>query len=99
MAVSNKVGRPRYVADIKDTNPAQYYCNKFYKACRKLSYHEMSALAQYLGMEVRTMYRWRAGESFPRELNTMLVVIRWVRDNKPIITQSQEELHKPSLFD
>jgi len=86
-------GRPRYVADMEyKEDPAQFYYDEFYKACRPLSYREMLALARWLDIDLRTVYRWRSGESFPRNIGTMLTVLDWVRLGKPIKQQTQKEI-------
>ena len=92
-------GRPRSVADIDfKSNPAQFYYDEFYKACKPMSYREMMALARYLGIDIRTVYRWRSGESFPRNIGSMLVVLDWVREGKPIKQQTQRELQAAKAY-
>jgi hypothetical protein len=92
-------GRPRYIADIEyKDDPAQFYYDKFYKACHPLSYREMLALARHLGFDLRTIYRWRSGESFPRNISTVLTVLDWVRIGKPIKQQTQREIQKANAM-
>lgn len=86
-------GRPQYVADIEfKEDPAQFYYDRFAEACRPMSYRDMLALARWLKIDLRTVYRWRAGESFPRNISTVLIVLDWVRIGKPIKQQSQKEI-------
>ena len=86
-------GRPRYVADYitnRDLALPLYY--EFYEACDMLSYRQMLALSRLLGVSLRTVYRWKAHEDFPRHLNMALTVIDWTKLGKPIKLETQAEI-------
>lgn len=86
-------GRGQYQADIGcSTDLAQTYYNQFAQACHDLSYHDMNALSRALDLNIRTIYRWRDGKSFPALIDTMLAVLDWHKAGKPIIVRSQREL-------
>ena len=93
MAVRCKAGRPYHVADISFSNdPDTELYEKFYAACRNLSYFEMAVLARALKVDARTVRRWRSGRYFPSRRGLAILVIRWVDRGKPQRTITQAEL-------
>ena len=93
-------GRPRYIADIKDSHdPAQFYYDLFYNACRDLSYREMLALSRRLKCNIRTVYRWKNEQSYPDDIGVMLTVLDWTKAGKPLTSQrelSDKMLDRPA---
>lgn len=86
----NNPGRPRYKADIDLTyDRAQFYYDEFYNACRDLSYREMLGLSRTLGYSIRTMYRWRDRQSYPRQTGDILAVLDWTKAGKPLTSQGE----------
>lgn len=86
-------GRPRCEADLHwDNDPGQFYYDKFYEACRTLSYSDCKALSYALGISLRAVYYWRYGRTFPREIGIALMVMDWVREGKPTKLVSQRKL-------
>ena len=92
MAVSYRVGRPYHVADINfaEDHDQELY-DRFYEACRALSYSEMVALARALQVTLRCMRYWREGKCFPSTRGTAMHVIAWVANGKPIKRVTQAE--------
>ena len=96
--LTNKRGRPRYVADLNLAQDlALPYYEEFYAACRDLSYRDIIALARRLGCTPRSLYRWKHLEKCPR-FDTMLKVIEWTAAGKPIKLESQAQVHKATMF-
>jgi len=73
-------------------DPGQFYYDKFYDACRDLSYSDCKALSNGLKVSLRTVYFWRNRRNFPREIGTALMVMDWVGKGKPTKLVSQREL-------
>ena len=91
--VAEKRGRPRYVADYTQrTDLSRPYYDEFYKACSTFTYREMVALSRMLGFSLRTIYRWRNNEDFPRNIGTALVVIDWNKQGKPIKLETRARI-------
>jgi hypothetical protein len=89
----NTRGRPRRVATIDlITDPALFYYNRFYEACRTLSYSDCVALSHALGISLRAVYFWRYGRTFPRDIGTALRVMDWVAAGKPIELEYQSQI-------
>jgi hypothetical protein len=89
----NVRGRPRREADIDwTTDPSQFYYDKFFEACRTLSYSDCVSLSNGLKISLRQVYNWRNGRHFPRDIGAALVVIRWVEQGKPVKLVSQRKL-------
>jgi hypothetical protein len=90
----NVRGRPRVEADINwgTTDPAQFYYDRFFEACRTLSSPECRALANGLKVSLRTVYNWRNSRNFPLQLGAALVVMDWVAAGKPTKLVSQSKL-------
>ena len=70
----------------------QFYYDEFYKACHRFTYREMLALSRLLGCNLRTVYRWKNKEKFPRDIETLLVVMGWTKQGKPIKLETQVEI-------
>jgi hypothetical protein len=92
-------GRPRYIADDFPTHDPQLpYSYAFHDACQTFSYREMLALSRRLGCSLRTVYRWKNGEKFPRNIGTMLAVVDWTSRGKAIKLETQAEAHKSPVL-
>jgi len=93
-------GRPRYVADYTWKNAlVQSYYDEFYNACHTLTYREMVALSRLLGFSLRTIYRWKNDEDFPRHIEAVLVVLEWTKRGKPIRQETQAEVaHNQTMW-
>jgi hypothetical protein len=92
MAVSCKVGRPYHVADIDFRHdPDQELYDRFYEACRDLSYFDTVLLGRALGVALNTIRLWKAGQTFPARRGIAQQVIDWVTRGKPekVITQAE----------
>lgn len=91
MAVSAKVGRPYRVAvmDFRH-DPEQELYDKFYKACRELTYPDMTVVGRAFGVHWITVWRWKAGQTFPKQ-GIALQLIAWIEEGKPtkIVTQAE----------
>ena len=91
MAVSAKVGRPYRVPDIDlKHDPEQELYDQFYEACRQLTYDDMILLGRFFGIHWITVWRWKAGHTFPKQGAAMQVIL-WVNDGKPTKTVTQAE--------
>jgi hypothetical protein len=90
--IAEKRGRPRYIADYSGRDLAQPYYDEFYAACDTFTYREMLALSRWFGFSLRTIYRWRSHEDFPRHIETMLVVLDWCGRGKPIRLERRAEI-------
>ena len=92
-------GRPRDKADISFAHdPALFYRDKLSAACETLSYHDIMALSRALGKTPRTIYNWRYGTKFPRDIADALRVLDWTAAGKPIKSESQVELRDSVMF-
>jgi len=91
MAVSSKVGRPYRVPDIDlRYDPNQELYDRFYEACRTLSYSDMKLLGRFFGLNWITIWRWKAGKTFPTQTIASQVIL-WVSTGKPLKTVTQAE--------
>jgi len=99
LALMDYSGRPRREADLDwgTTDPAQFYYDRFYTACRTLDYSDCKALAYALDTSLRAVYFWRYGRCFPRELGVALTVMDWVAAGKPTKLVSQRQLLRKIL--
>jgi len=93
MAYYNTRGRPRRIAVLNfDSDPGTFYYNRFYEACRDLSYSDCVSLANGLALTVRAVYNWRNRRHFPCEIGTVLLVMDWVAAGKPTKLEYQSEI-------
>lgn len=98
MALTGRRGRPRRQAVIDwCTDPAKFYYDRFYEACKSLSYSDCLALSYGLDISLRQVYNWRSSVCFPRDIGLALLVMDWVRLGKPVKLVSQREIYE-SLY-
>ena len=77
-------GRPCAVAEIPFSNHRKVeLLQEFYGVCATFRYREMMALSRALGINDRTIRRWKYQESFPR-WDIAVDVIEWVKQGKPV---------------
>ena len=77
-------GRPYSVAEIPFRNARKVaLLDEFYRICATFHYPEQMALSRALGVNDRTVRRWRYRESFPR-WDIAIDVIEWVNQGKPV---------------
>jgi hypothetical protein len=85
---SNGRGRPRYVADIDNTeDKALFLYDSFYEACRNLSYRDCVALSRKYKVSLRAVYAWRNCRNLPRDIAIALQIMEWVTLGKPMIQE------------
>lgn len=95
MAISDKVGRPRRIADIDFRHdPEQELYDRFYAACRTLGWSEIWELAGALQVNLSTVKYWRLGKYFPATRGMAMHVIHWVERGKP----TKMVTRVPSMF-
>jgi hypothetical protein len=82
--ITENRGRSRYIADYQGKDLAKSYYEQFYQACDTFTYREMVALSRWFGLSLRTIYRWKSHEDFPRNIERMLIVMDWYGRGKPI---------------
>lgn len=93
MAISSKVGRPVYEADIDlEHDPNQEIYSQFYKACQSLTCADMRRLARALRVTLATVMRWRVGQRYPMDIGTPILIIQWVQNGKPVRMRTQAEI-------
>jgi len=90
--VAGRRGRPRYVADYAYKDLAKPLYFEFYDTCDTLSYTESLALSRMLRVSLRTVYRWKTHEDFPRHLEMALATIDWSKQGRPIKQETQAEI-------
>jgi len=81
-----RLGRPRFVAQLGDTDLAQSYYDDFYNACATLRYRDIMALSRALNVHTRTIESWKYNEKRP-DFSIMLEVIDWTKQGKPMFTE------------
>lgn len=79
-----RAGRPYVVAVIPFNNERKVrLLNEFWGACESFHYRETMAVSRALGVEARTVERWKYKETFPRR-DIAEDIIEWVRQGKPV---------------
>lgn len=84
-------GRPYPVALIPFNNERKVgLLDEFWTTCAAFHYRETMAISRALGVEPRTVERWKYRESFPR-WDIAVDVIEWVNQGKPVRMVSPSE--------
>lgn len=79
-----KRGRPFHIAEINyETDSEVKLRDQFYKACSTFHYCDIMALSRAIGVEPRTVERWKYKEVFP-SWYVALQIIDWVKRGKPM---------------
>ena len=92
--VTNKGGRPHYVARLPKDQSLQFRDN-FYQACSTFKYRDIVALSRALGTSPRAVISWKYRERMPR-ISTALSVLEWTKQGKPMQLESPGQ--KASAF-
>ena len=88
---TSRAGRPYVVAVIPFSNERKVrLLEEFYGACESFHYRETMAVSRALGVEPRTVERWKYKETFPRR-DIAEDLIEWVKQGKPIRMVSPSE--------
>jgi len=92
MALGSPVaGRPYYEAAIPFQNARKVaLLEEFYGVCRTFHVQEIIQVSRGLGINERTVRRWKYAESFPR-WDIAIDVIEWTRQGKPLRKRYQSE--------
>lgn len=86
-------GRPYFMAQLPPAGLGDRFYTGFYMACRTFKYRDTVALARALGINPRTIDKWKYGLGFPRDVRTAFQIIKWVIEGKPMETmQHQKEM-------
>lgn len=87
--VSDRRGRPRYVAEIDFPNDAlKRLYDDFYQSCSTLCYRDIMALSRALKVSTRAVESWKYKEKMP-PYQRIIQVIEWVKRGKPMIQEKQ----------
>ena len=85
MALGSRAGRPCFVADFEPSEDRRVaFWEAFYAACSQFRYRELVAVSRACSITLRSVERWKYGESFP-DRDRAQEVLDWVEAGKPMI--------------
>ena len=84
-------GRPFHVADMPPLSNQITVLSDFYRITKSLNYKEIMALSRALCLTERTVYAWHYGERHPKNWGTILDVIEWGKNGKPLLRRYQSK--------